>query len=237
MLDISEGKVFLGDCLDLMQELEPESVDLILTDPPYVISRKTGFASGGPNSVDRFRMSMEFGEWDERENFTLKQLKEFSKQSYRVLRKGGTVVCFYDLWKIQELSEVFSDAKFKQLRFIEWIKTNPVPLNSKRNYLTNSREVAVTAVKGGKPIFNSEYDNGVYEYPIYHSSDRFHPTQKPIKLFEELIRKHSNGNSVILDPFLGSGTTLVAANNLGRSAFGFEKNPEFFEKIRIRLNH
>lgn len=235
MLDISDCKVFLGNCLDLMKELESESVDLILTDPPYVISRKTGFASGGPNSVDRFKMSMEFGEWDERENFTIEHLQEFSKESYRVLRKGGTIICFYDLWKIQELSEVLSGSKFKQLRFIEWIKTNPVPINSKRNYLTNSREVAVTAVKGGKPVFNSEYDNGVYQYPIYHASDRFHPTQKPIKLFEDLIRKHSTPESVILDPFLGSGTTLVAANNLNRFAFGFEKNPDFFKKINERL--
>ena len=68
--------------------------------------------------------------------------------------------------------------KFKQIRFIEWIKTNPVPLNQSVNYLTNSREIALLGVKGGKPTFNSKYDKGIYEYPIQSGKTRFHPTQK-----------------------------------------------------------
>ena len=66
----------------------------------------------------------------------------------------------------------------KQIRFIEWIKTNPQPLNSSTNYLTNCREIALLGVKGGKPIFNSKYDNGKYEFPLQGGKERFHPTQK-----------------------------------------------------------
>ena len=77
--------------------------------------------------------------------------------------------------------------KFKQLRIIEWIKTNPQPLNSKTNYLTNSREIALTAVKGNKPTFHSKYDNGIYHYPMASGKKRFHPTQKGLLLFEELL--------------------------------------------------
>lgn len=72
---------------------------------------------------------------------------------------------------------------------IEWIKTNPQPLNSKLNYLTNCREIVLVAVKGSKPTFHSQYDNGIYHYPLQGGKNRFHPTQKNLKLFEELIKK------------------------------------------------
>ena len=69
----------------------------------------------------------------------LKNLEKFIAEYYKKLRKGGTLIMFFDLWKIGELKELFEKHKFKQIRFIEWIKTNPQPLNSKVNYLTNCR--------------------------------------------------------------------------------------------------
>lgn len=144
------------------------------------------------------------------------------KECYRVLKRGGTLICFYDLWKITTLKEYMELAKFKQLRFIEWIKTNPVPLNSKTNYLTNSREIALVGVKGGSPTFNSEYDNGIYKYPICHDKGRFHPTQKPLALISDLIEKHSVKDDLVLDCFSGSGTTAVAAAKTGRRFVGCE---------------
>ena len=126
-------------------------------------------------------------------------------------------------------------AGFVQIRLIIWQKTNPVPLNSKRNYLTNSREVAVLGVKGGKPTFNSEYDNGVYEYAIPNNGTRYHPTQKPLGLFRELILKHSNPGDLILDPFLGSGTTAVAADMEGRQFAGCDKDGEYVAIAQRRI--
>ena len=127
--------------------------------------------------------------------------------------------------------------KFKQLRFIEWIKTNPVPINSKRNYLTNSREIALGAVKKGSCTFHSQYDNAIYKYPIYGGKDRFHPTQKSLPLFEELIRKHSNEGDLVLDSFSGSGTTAVAALNTDRKFVGCELSEEYYIKSLERLQH
>lgn len=92
---------------------------------------------------------MDFGNWDN--NFT--GLDEVIKECYIVLKDGGTMICFYDIWKITILKKYFDDAKFRQIRFIEWIKTNPVPLNSKINYLTNSREIALSGVKKSKLEF------------------------------------------------------------------------------------
>lgn len=219
--------------LQFLSEISNNSVDFILTDPPYEISRPTGFiASKGEKTIERFKMSYEFGEWDERST----NLAPFVAEFYRILRPGGTMIMFYDLWKITVLSEIMKTAKFKQLRFLEWIKTNPVPINSKLNYLTNSREIALSGVKRSKPTFNSKYDNGIYKYPIYHGKDRFHPTQKSLPLFEELIEKHSSEGDLILDCFAGSATTALAARNTGRSFIGCEMNEEYYNKSKERLH-
>lgn len=220
-------------CFDYIKTLESNSIDLVLIDPPYEVSRETNFAAGEKTGrdVDRFRMSMEFGDWDN--NFI--GLDIVIKECYRVLRKGGTLICFYDLWKITKLKEYFDNAKFKQLRFIEWQKTNPVPINSKVNYLTNSREIAVVGIKGSKPTFNSEYDAGIYKYPICHSKGRFHPTQKPLGLIEELIEKHSNIGDTVLDCFSGSGTTAVACINKDRHFCGCELSEEYHTKSIDRI--
>ena len=174
---------------------------------------------------------MDFGEWDNK--FT--GLDKIIKECYRVLKNSGTLICFYDLWKLTILRDYFESAKFNQIRFIEWVKTNPVPLNSKTNYLTNSREIAVIGIKGENPTFNSEYDNGIYYYPICHDSGRFHPTQKPIALLEELIKKHSNEGDLILDCFAGSASTAVAAYNQNRKFIGCELSKEYYEKSINRL--
>ena len=102
--------------------------------------------------------------------------------------------------------------------------------------MTNSREIAVTGVKCGKPVFHSEYDNGIYKHPIYHDKNRFHPTQKPIKLIEELIEKHSNKGDVVLDCFSGSGTTAIACINTYRNFVGCEISREYFEKSVERIS-
>ena len=237
-----------NNCFLYLKTIPSNTIDLILIDPPYEVSRDTNFAKCDPkgNDTDRFRMSMDFGDWDK--NFT--GLDIVIKECYRILKKSGTLICFYDLWKITTLKEYFENAKFKQLRFIEWIKTNPVPINSQTNYLTNSREIAILGVKGGKPTFNSKYDNGVYDnsydeenggdiykFPICHDKGRFHPTQKPVQLIKELIYKHSNETDTILDCFLGSGTTAIACMETNRNFIGCELSPLYYEKIIDRINN
>jgi site-specific DNA-methyltransferase (adenine-specific) len=121
--------------------------------------------------------------------------------------------------------------KFKQIRFIEWIKTNPQPLNSSVNYLTNCREIALLGIKGSKPTFNSKYDNGIYMFPLQGGKNRFHPTQKSLLLFEELIKKHSNENDIVLDTFLGGGTTAIACKNTKRQFKGCEVSNIYYNEM------
>jgi len=220
-------------CFDLLPKIPDKTIDLILIDPPYEISRDTNFQNGEETGrdVDRFRISMDFGDWDK--NFI--GLEEVIKQSYRILKDGGTFICFYDLWKIETLKRYMEAVKFKQIRFIEWLKTNPVPINSKINYLSNAREVAVLGIKRSKPTFHSSYDNGIYQFPICHDPGRFHPTQKPLELMEALVLKHSNENDVIVDCFSGSGTVGVAALKNKRRFIGCEISPEYYKKSLERL--
>ena len=99
-----------------------------------------------------------------------------------------------------------------------------------------AREIALVAVKKGKGTFNSQYDNGIYQCGICQEKDRFHPTQKPLKLIEQLILKHSHIDDTVLDCFFGSGTTALAAYNTGRKFRGCELSKEYYEKAVKRLN-
>lgn len=225
------SQLHLGDGVQFLSGLANRSVDLILTDPPYEVSRPSGFKNIGTKGIARFAVSMDFGKWD----WGFTKLKPALEQSYRVLRPGGAVVVWYDLWKITELAKLLQDCGFKQLRFVEWVKTNPVPLNSKRNYLTNAREIAITAVKGGGCTFNSQYDNGIYRHPIYHNTHRFHPTQKPVALFAQLIKKHTQAGDLVVDPFMGSATTAIAAMQTNRRWLGSELDPQYHEKALARI--
>lgn len=227
-------KIVNESCFDFLKNVEDKSIDLILIDPPYEVSRETNFSIGEPKSGhrNRFKVSMDYGNWDN--NF--EGLDLVIKECYRVLRQGGTIICFYDLWKITILKEYLESAKFKQIRFIEWVKNNPVPLNSKHTYLSNAREIALTGVKGGKSTFHSDYDNGIYNYPINHEKDRFHPTQKPLELIENLVLKHSDEGDIVLDCFSGSGTTAVACLHTNREFIGCELNKEYYDKSIERIN-
>jgi len=124
----------------------------------------------------KYCVKTDYGDWDN--NFKIEDLDKFIGEYYKKLKKGGTLIIFFDLWKITELKQLIDKHNFKQIRFIEWIKTNPQPLNSKTNYLTNCREIALIGIKYKKPTFNSQYDNGIYNFPLQDGKNRFHPTQK-----------------------------------------------------------
>ena len=256
--------------LEYLKTVANGSIDLILTDPPYIISRDSGMntlfntiKTNEENQIDtvksedewatykeendieddankdnylkygtiygkKYAVKTQYGDWDS--NFTIDTLEQFVKEYHNKLRKGGTAIIFFDLWKIGELKVIMEKAGFKQIRFIEWIKTNPQPLNSKLNYLTNCREIALLGVKGSKPTFNSKYDNGIYMFPLQGGKYRFHPTQKSLALFEELISKHSNEGDTVLDTFLGGGTTAIACKTKKRGFRGCEISKEYVDK-------
>lgn len=261
--------------LKYLTSINKNSIDLIITDPPYIISRDTGMNShynnvkeSEMNGVEfvkteeewdkykktndieddankdkylkfgtiygkKYCVKTDYGDWDK--DFSIKELEQFISEYYDKLRMGGTLIIFFDIWKITILKDLMEKYKFKQIRFIEWIKTNPQPLNQHINYLTNCREIALLGVKGGKPTFNSKYDNAIYHFPLQGGKNRFHPTQKSILLFEELIKKHSNEGDTVMDTFIGGGTTAIACKNTGRSFKGCEVSKEYYGKVATIL--
>ena len=277
--------------LGFVRNLEKNSIDLVLADPPYITSHSTGmdlwvdhikarkaapsayrteaqfnnlktqqewdewltngghltskqrdsalkqakknFLEYGSIYGSKYAVKTNYGNWDKQ--FTTAMLEDFVKEFYRTLRKGGTCIIFFDVWKVSFLHQAMMRAGFKQLRMIEWIKTNPQPLNSSVNYLTNAREIAVLGVKGSKPTFNSKYDNGLYHFPLQGGKYRIMPTQKSTKLYEAIIEKHSNIGDTILDPFLGAGTTVVAAHNTSRKVIGCEVREEMYQQMLERV--
>lgn len=261
------------DGTSYLEHIRNNSIDLILTDPPYIISKDSGmnthynaikkneeecvkfvkteqefneyatlntdmsftkkqkdnYLKYGTIYGKKYCVQTDYGDWDK--DFTIEHLEEFIREYYNKLRNGGTLIMFFDIWKITILKELLEKYKFKQIRFIEWVKTNPQPLNSKVNYLTNCREIALLGVKGRKPVFNGQYDNGIYMHPLQGGKNRFHPTQKSLALFEDLIKKHSNENDTVMDTFLGGGTTAIACKNLNRNFKGCEVSAEYYTKI------
>ena len=228
--------IIKGDCLYYLREIKSNSVDLILIDPPYLISRSSNFKNSNENKpynlAKKYNFSIDFGDWDKSELNWLVLLTEYK----RILKKGGTLIIFYDVWKLNEIKEIADDLKFKQPRVCSWVKNNPVPVNSNSNYLSNAIEYFITFVKGGKPTFNSKYDKGIYNYPICHGKERYdHPTQKPLGLIKELIEKHSNEGDLVLDSFAGTGTVGEACNLLNRKYILIEKDENYYNIIKQRI--
>lgn len=225
------------DCQDFVRSLGDNSVDLVLTDLPYFISKKTNFKHGGGKQYDRIKISKDFGSWDKKTNVI--DFESLLRDLYRVLRPSGTAILFYDYWGITDLKRWMEGARFRMLRRIEWIKSNPVPINQKVTYLGNALEVAVVGVKGSKPTFHGKYDNGIYGNDVYRCPVRdgghIHPTQKPLSLFEALVEKHSNLDDTVLDCFLGSGTTAIAALKTNRHIVGCEKDKKYYRQALQRV--
>ncbi len=219
------------DCFNYLSKIEDNSIDLILTDPPYDISKKSGFSSGKLSKFNQ--ISIDFGYWD-----TEIDLDTLFKEYYRVLRKGGTLVLFYDIWKSSIIKEFAAKNKFKQPRVGQWLKNNPVPVNSKINYLSNCSEYFFTFVKDKNAIFNSEYDNAIYNYPLCHGKERLeHPTQKPLGLIKDLIVKHSNKEDIVLDTFAGTSTTAIACIETERRFICVERDEKYYEISKIRIDN
>jgi site-specific DNA-methyltransferase (adenine-specific) len=228
-------KLVNGDTFNEIKKIPSNSIHLICTDPPYYISRKTNFKSGGGNQKKFGSISMEFGDWDLIENYIdwFSLLKEFK----RVLVPGGTMVIFYDVFKLSDISVPAKKLNLKQPRIGIWEKTNPVPINSKVNYLSNSREYFISFTKGTKRTFNSSYDRGIYTAPIVGRKARIHPCQKPVEILEKIIKTHTNEGDTVLDCFMGSGSTGRAAINSNRNFIGIELDEDYFYKASTFLNN
>lgn len=121
---------------------------------------------------------------------------------------------------------------------IVWRKSNPMPRNRDRRYITDYECAFWFTMPKAKWVFNrldEAYQRPQFTFPVVESKNRFHPTQKPVKLMEELLKIHTNENDVVLDCFMGSGTTGEACINTNRKFVGFELDENYFNIANKRI--
>lgn len=220
-----------GDCLELMKDIPVGSVDAIITDPPYNISRDNNFHTMGRAGID-------FGEWDKGFDLT-----SWITVAEPLLKKGGNIVIFNDWKNMSYIVEELERNGFVIKDLIRWKKTNAMPRNRDRRFITDY-EVAVWAVKkGGKWTFNRLSDT--YEIPeimggLTPKSEKLnggHKTQKPVYVMEWLLERLTNDEDVIMDPFMGSGTTGDACLNTNRNFIGMELDEDYFSIAKERIEN
>ena len=223
-------KLINDNAIDFMKTLEDESIDAIITDPPYGISRDNNFTTMGRAGID-------FGEWDKDFDLT-----NWIKVAAPLLKKGGNIVIFNDWKNMTYITKSLEDNGFEVKDLIRWKKTNAMPRNRDRRFITDY-EVAVWAVKkGGKWTFNRLSET--YEIPeivggVTPKSEKIyggHPTQKPIYVMKWLIERLTNECELVLDPFMGSGTTGVACKELNREFIGVELDENYYNMAYNRIN-
>ncbi|MGM0380066.1 MAG: DNA-methyltransferase [Bacillota bacterium] len=233
--------LFNGNCIDKMQLIKSESTDLILTDPPYNLGNF--MHSRNTNLIKMRENQFAYAEWDKlsQEDWT-KEIEKFFKESSRVLKKGGTLLIFMSLMKIETIVNIAQKHNFYYKTTGIWHKTNPMPRNMHIHFV-NSTEAWVYFIKNNTSgTFNNK---GKLVHDFIETSattskeKKFgkHPTQKPIKLISHFIKHLSNENDLVLDPFMGSGTTGVCSSQLNRNFIGIELDKTYYDLSIKRLNH
>lgn len=237
MAKMAEITLTLGDCFVELKKIENESVDLIFADPPYNLSGEKYLTvhAGKPVTLDK-------GEWDKIDNiheFNMKWLKE----CIRILKPTGTIWVSGTLHNHPSIGMAIKELGLWVINDIVWYKPNATPLLSK-NRLAPSTEIIWLASKSKKYYFNydlaKKMNNGKQMRNLWIISAKKHitphPTEKPEALLERIILLGSNEHSIILDPFMGSGTTGVVAKKYNRNFIGIEINPQYFNCAKDRIN-
>lgn len=191
------------------------------------MSRKNNFHTlKGRNGIG-------FGEWDKGFDLT-----GWIKSATDNLRIGGSIIIFNAWRNMDAIATELEACGCTVKEMIQWQKSNPMPRNRDRLYVT-ACEFAIWAVKGKGWTFNrqrSTYENTIFQYPIVSAKNRIHTTQKPVELMRDLIMIHSNEGDIVLDPFIGSGTTAVAALETGRKYIGYEIDERYYTAAMERVS-
>ncbi len=210
------GVLYCGDSLEILPQLK-EKADLCLTDPPYGMSYVSSWRK------HKFNMIID--------DDNLEWIKSFIPILYDSMKKNTHSYLFCNDYNMSELIKTGMDCGFTRKRSLVWVKNNHTFGDLLGDY-GNKTEFVVFFHKGRK-LLNNKRDTNVLNYS--KTPSEFHPTQKPILLMEYLLKKSSEENDLIIDPFGGSGTTALACENLNRRWIMIEKEPKYCEIIKKRV--
>lgn len=239
--------LYCGNSFNILKNLEEKSVDLIFADPPYFLSSNGMTNSGGK------MVSVNKGDWDT--SLTFKEKHKYNRKWLKlcknVMKDDGTIWVSGTLHNIYSIGFALEEEGFKILNNITWQKTNPPPNLGCRNF-THSTETVIWAKKDlkkakhyfnyeeMKKVNNNKQMKDVWSGSLTKKSEKSygkHPTQKPLYLLRRIITASSKIDSIVLDPFLGSGTTGVACKELNRKFIGIELEENYLEIAKKRIEN
>ncbi len=211
-----------GDCLELMKDIPDDSVDMVLTDPPYKTTKRGTTGTGGIFKTDISKKGKLFKE----NNFDIADILLDLK---RIMKEGAHGYLFTNNKNLKKyLIEISS--VFKIFKVLIWSKNNCIT----NMFYMDSHEYIIFFRNGMAKKINNCSSKSVMFYD--NPRDKLHPTQKPIELLEHLILNSSSINETVLDFTMGSGSTGVACKNLNRNFIGIEKDDNYFKIAYDRIN-
>jgi site-specific DNA-methyltransferase (adenine-specific) len=232
--------VYLADCVDLMRLMPPESVDAVFADPPYRLS------TGGVTVKSGRLAPVDKGSWDH--SMGLAKDHEFNvrwlREVRRVLKPGGALWVTGTHHIIFSIGFALQRLGYRIINQIVWQKPDPPP-NALHTAFTHAHETLIWASKGRGHIFNYDLVSRpgsqlssvwrIHTVPKREKLHGYHPTQKPLRLVRRALLASTREGDLIFDPFTGSGTTGVAAKELGRFFVGAEPEGEFADLAARRI--
>lgn len=243
---LKSNTIYQGNALELLKQIKGESAGLFFTDPPFNISNNVKIRRG--SNKDKFSgsdLNYNFGEWDNFESpeafweFTEQWLNEAA----RILVPGGTFITYFDRDRVNEVSQhLQKEFDFKIRGYIADIKTNPVPQARKVKW-SNGWEIMALLTKPPHETKSSHYQwqegqhPDFFIRPVLGGNERLkHPCQKPLLVANDIVRWWSKPDDLVVDPFAGTGSFLVAAKMQGRSYIGIEADPTYIAMAEKRLS-
>lgn len=213
-----------GDCLELMKDIPDKSIDLVVTDPPYLIKYKTNYRK---NKTHDF-----CSEILNDDNYDL--ISNYIKQCYRIMKDNTAMYMFCNCDRVDFFKQELEKAGFKVKNMIIWVKNNHTAGDLKAQF--GKQYEIIFLVNKGRCLFNGKRLTDVWNYNRVSGNKQVHQNQKPIDLLERCILKHSKYNDVVFDGFMGSGSTGVACVNTNRSFIGIELSEEYYNIAVRRIN-
>lgn len=215
-----------GDAFKLIKKIPDNSIDIILTDPPYNLS---SYSTGNIKMSWRKDLNNDLADWDKIVFNPFDLIDDFK----RILKPSGNLFVFSSYNLIGQWHAAF-DPVFDTFQFMVWHKTNPAPNIYKAGFLNSCELIICCWNKGHTWNFGKQNEmHNFIESPICMGSERIkepkHPTQKPLKVLRHILKIASNEGDLVLDPFMGVGSTGIASIEMNRKFIGFELNRDYFD--------
>jgi len=225
-------QIFNADSYKYINQISTKSIDLILTDPPYNLSQ---YSTGNIKLSWRKDINNDLAEWDRKYFIPSDWVEEFK----RILKSTGNIFAFTSYNLLGKWHEAF-DPEFDTFQFMVWHKTNPPPKIRRAGFLNSCELIVCMWNKGHTWNFKNQKEmHNFIQSPICMGRERIknpiHPTQKPIRVLEHIIKIATKPNDVVFDPFMGVGSTGVAAIRLSRQFIGIEIDEQYFKAAEERL--